>query len=297
MDAAWSSLVPVTGGRWQLIDLFFKLTNSEPNIEAQWLPAPGCKCGRNLILRRRHCMGHLGLPLTLVMPMWAVCRHARQSGFGLSNTHNKQLTNKLQTKMFFFQRLFNKCFQIRSFYGKNLAFSYRQLTFRKKGNIAHMNYSSQITHPVLAASGAFPLPGAVEKPSCVPSERGEGSSQPTVRHLANISGSSHLLWQTQFAVGSVCHQDVGRPPPSSSRAHLGKQCLLGWGGSFHAQLSWVGQRGGDESNVRAMAGGGMVLTFAVHCQVKEGFTMRQPVAGKGTSSTLGCLSKLAILQY
>lgn len=49
--------------------------------------------------------------------------------------------------------------------------------------------------------------------------------------------------------------------------------------------------------MRAMAGGGMVLTFAVHCQVKEGFTMRQPVAGKGTSSTLGCLSKLAILQY
>lgn len=101
--------------------------------------------------------------------------HARQSGFGLSNTHNKQLTNKLQTKIFFFQRLFNKRFQITSFSGKNPAISYRELTYqKKKSNITDINYSLQITHPVLAASGAFPLPGAVEGPSYVPLERGDG---------------------------------------------------------------------------------------------------------------------------
>lgn len=96
--------------------------------------------------------------------------HARQSGFGLSNTHNKQITNKLQTKIFFFLVIIQKekkkeGFQITSFSGKNPAFSYRQLAYRKKGSITHINNSLQITHPVHTASGAFPIPGAVEKPN------------------------------------------------------------------------------------------------------------------------------------
>lgn len=201
MDAAWSSPVLVTRGCWQLIDLFFKLSSSEPNTEAQWIPAPGCNEWEKPAPEKKTLHGPpwalSDFRWTLIRPMWAACMHARQSGFGLSNTHNKQLTNKLQTKIFFFQRLFNKCFQIKSFYGKNLAFSYRQLAFWKKGSIAPMNYSSQITHSALAASGIFLLPGAVEKPSCDPSDKGEGSSQPTMGHLANVSSSWHLLLQTQ----------------------------------------------------------------------------------------------------
>lgn len=302
MDAAWSSPVLVTRGCWQLIDLFFKLTSSEPNTEAQWIPAPGCNEWEKPAPEKKTVHGPpwalSDSRWTLIRPMWAACMHARQSGFGLSNTHNKQLTNKLQTKIFFFQRLFNKCFQIKSFYGKNLAFSYRQLAFWKKGSIAPMNYSSQITHSVLAASGTFPSTWICRKAKLWPFRqrwRVISTNHGTFGQCEQLMAPP--ITDTVFAMGPVCHQDTRCPPPSSSQAHLAKHCRLGWGGSFHAQLSWVGQRGGDEGNVRAMAGGGMVLTFAVHCQVKEGFTIRQPVAGKGTSSALGCLSNLAILQY
>lgn len=126
------------------------------NPAARSIPGPGNASGKAPSYFRR----------TLIRPMWAVCMHARQSGFGLSNAHNKQLTNKLQTKIFFFSEIIKKnLFQITSFSGKNPAFSYRQLTYRKKGSITHINYSLQITHPVLAANSAFPIPGAVEKPS------------------------------------------------------------------------------------------------------------------------------------
>lgn len=75
---------------------------------AQATPGPGDTSGK----------APFDFRLTLLRPAWAVCMHARQSGFGLSNTNNKQSTNKLQANIFlgfvscffFFQRLFKKTF-------------------------------------------------------------------------------------------------------------------------------------------------------------------------------------------
>jgi len=62
-----------------------------------------------------HCMGRASgkapsdFRRTWIRPLWAVCMHTRQSGFGLSNTYNKQLTNKLQMKIFsFFSEIIKK---------------------------------------------------------------------------------------------------------------------------------------------------------------------------------------------